>query len=435
MPPAPLKLSRRANRTPDSPISELIQQALATPGLISLAAGLVDEPSLPAAEVRRAAEQVLSDPATAQAALQYGSTQGYLPLREKVLERHCAADRAEAKQLGLTVDDVILTTGSQQILYLLGEAILDEGDIVITEAPSYFVYHSSLGSHGVRVLGVPMDEEGMDLAALESLLQRLDQQGELGRVKLIYTVDYFQNPTGLTLSESRRPQLIEVAKRYSRGQRILVLEDAAYRELRYEGEDLPSLKKFDPTNEYVITTATFSKPCAPGLKTGYAILPQGLMGPICAIKGNHDFGSSNLNQYLLNQIIASGDFDRHVEQLRQVYQSKRDVMLGELTKEFADWPEVRWTRPEGGLYVWLRFPKSIRTTSKGPLARKALAEGVIYVPGDFGYMADNPDEIPHNEVRLSFGVANTEQIREGIRRLRRACRGLENAASKQPAMA
>jgi 2-aminoadipate transaminase len=192
---------------------------------------------------------------------------------------------------------VCLTTGSQQLLYLLGEVLFDPGDIVIAEAPSYFVYHSLLQSHGARVLTVPVDEHGMDTGALEALLERLRRSGELPHVKVIYTVDYFQNPTGLTLSVERRKKLVELAKRYSTAHRILILEDAAYRELRFDGPDLPSVKSFDPTNEYVAYTSTFSKPCAPGLKTGYALLPPDVMDPVLHLKGSHDFGSTNLAQH------------------------------------------------------------------------------------------------------------------------------------------
>jgi 2-aminoadipate transaminase len=425
MPPAPLPLSVQATRTPDSPISYFIQKAIETPGLVSLAAGLVDESSLPAAEVAGAVAAITADPAAARAALQYGSTQGLASLREKVLDHVCAADGVAPADLNLSAEDVVVTTGSQQLLYLLGEALFDEGDIVVTEAPSYFVYHSSLGSHGVRVLPVPMDAGGMNLDALEHLLARLDRTGELPRLKLIYTVDYFQNPTGLTLAADRRPRLVELARRYSKAHRVLVLEDAAYRELRYDGPDLPSVKRSDPTNEFVVYTGTFSKPCAPGLKTGYALMPRDLVAPVCHLKGNHDFGSNNFTQHLLDRLLTTGAFGRHVEALRGVYRAKRDAMLRALEAEFADWPEVRWTRPAGGLYVWLTFPPHLDAGPNGPLVPRALDAGVLYVPGEFGHVPDEFGAVPRNEARLSFGVADEGQIVEGVRRLRRACRGLE----------
>lgn len=433
----PLPLSETARRTTDSPISFFIQKAIETEGLISFAAGLVDESHFPVAEVGTAVAEMMADPDAARAALQYGSTQGLPALREQVLNRVCQADGVTPADLNLTTDDVIITTGSQQLLYLLGEVLFNPGDIVICEAPSYFVYHGVLQSRGVKVLAVPMDDGGMDVTALEELLQQLDRTGEIDRVRLIYTVDYFQNPTGLSLAADRRPRLVELAKRFSRKHRILILEDAAYRELRYSGDDVPSVKKSDPTNEYVIYTSTFSKPCSPGLKTGYSIVPRGLVGPICHLKGNHDFGSNNLSQHVINRLMASGAFDRHVETLRGVYRTKRDAMLRAVEAEFADWPEVTWTRPAGGMYVWLTVPPHVNTGPSGPLAGRALAEGVLYVPGEYGHVPDAAGHVPTNEMRLSFGVCEPDQITEGVRRLRRACRGLEGkpTAKKVAAMA
>lgn len=425
MPPAPLPLSSQSRRTTDSPISYFIETAIETPGLISLAAGLVDESAFPAAEIAGAVSAIMADPAAAKAALQYGSTQGLAPLREKLLRHVCDADGVAPADVNLTADDVIVTTGSQQMLYLLGEALFDHGDIVVTEAPSYFVYHSALASHGATVLSVPMDDGGMDLDALEALLARLDQTGELKRLKLIYTVDYFQNPTGLTLAADRRPRLLELARKYSKHHRVLILEDAAYRELRYTGDDLVSVKRYDERNEYVVYTSTFSKPCAPGLKTGYSIVPSDLVAPLCNLKGNHDFGSSNLAQHVLNKLMETGAYHRHVGRLRGVYRAKRDAMLRALEREFSDWPTVRWTQPAGGLYVWLTFPDHVDAGPNGELVKRALAEGVLYIPGEFGHVADEGGVVPRNEARLSFGVAEPPQLAEGIRRLRAACRGLE----------
>lgn len=420
MPPAPLSRSGKSARTTDSPISFYIQKAFENPGLVSFAAGLVDEGSLPVEDVRAAAAEILSDTQAGQAALQYGSTQGMPKLRQQVLELVCNADGVKPSELNLTAADVCITTGSQQLLYLVGEILFDPGDIVITEAPSYFVFHSLLQSHGAKVLTVGMDDEGMKTDELEALLERLKRSGELSRVKAIYTVDYFQNPTGLTLSVERRKKLVELAKRYSTGQRILILEDAAYRELRFDGDDLPSVKRFDPTNEYVIYTSTFSKPCAPGFKTGYAIMPPDVMEPLLHLKGSHDFGSANLSQHIASNLIASGAYARQAEKLRAVYRHKRDVMVKTLEEEFADFPAASWTVAAGGFYVWLTLD-GINTGAGGPLVAAALDAGVLYVPGECGHVADDSGCVPNNEIRLCFGVATPEQVVEGIRRLRKAC--------------
>ncbi len=416
--------SDRALRTADQPISYFMKAAVENPHLISLAAGLVDPVSLPAEEVARAVADILSRPESARAALQYGTTPGHAPLREKLLARTAALDGVTPGELSLTAEDVVVTTGSQQLLYLLGELLFNPGDIIITEAPSYFVYQGTLNSMGVRTLSVPMDDEGMCTDALEEVLARLERSGEIDRVRMIYVVDYYQNPSGLTLSLPRRRRVLELARRYGRRRRIFVLEDAAYRELRYEGPDLPSIKSFDSDNSHVILAMTFSKPCAPGLKTGYGFLPRELVAPLERLKGNHDFGSNNFTQHLLDRLIDSGAYDRHVRELCRVYREKRDALLGALAEEFCGQPEVRWTRPEGGLYVWLTFPPDVRTGPESALMAAALREGVLYVPGQFCYVNGDNGPVPTHEARLSFGVAPVAQLREAVGRLARSAGAL-----------
>lgn len=424
----PFRLSTRAVHTYDQPISYFMQQAVENPNLISLAAGLVDAESLPHADIRATLDAILSDPAKAQAALQYGTTHGYAPLRDKILAHALALDGVSARSVSLDTDDVVVTTGSQQLLYMVGELLLDPGDIVITEAPSYFVYHGTLSSLGVRTMQVPMDEEGMDTTALEDLLVRLEKSGELERVKLIYTIDYFQNPSGLTQSLPRRQHLMELVRRFSKKQRLFVLEDAAYRELRFEGHDLPSIKSLDTDNTHVICTMTFSKPMSPGLKTGYGLLPSELVAPLLRFKGHHDFGSSNLTQHLLDRLLENGIYHRHVEELRRVYRNKRDVTLEALTEEFAGMDGFSWTRPTGGMYVWLTCPFP---TGPGSLFMSAaMNEGVLYVPGEFCYVNGANGARPGNEARLCFGVASPDQLREAVRRLGRAaasCQAVESS--------
>jgi 2-aminoadipate transaminase len=238
-------------------------------------------------------------------------------------------------------------------------------------------------------------------------------------VKLIYTVDYFQNPTGLTLSADRRRHLVEIVKRYADRQRILILEDAAYRELRYEGDEIVSVKSFDPENRLVVYAGTFSKPCAPGLKTGYALMPNELVEPLIRIKGNHDFGSNNLSQHVILRLLTSGAYAKHVEYLRSAYRKKRDAMVAGLEAEFGGLTGTSWTRPKGGMFVWLTLPPEVVTSPDSAFLKAALKEGVLYIPGEFGHVSETGD-IPRCEARLSFGDASVDQIREGVRRLRRA---------------
>jgi 2-aminoadipate transaminase len=424
MAPAPILFSSRSSRTTDQPITYFMQQAVENPQLISLAAGLVDAASLPAAETAEALAEILSQPGSAQAALQYGTTQGYAPLREQLLARLAAADGTSAPEMGLSADDCIVTTGSQQLLYLVSEMLLDPGDIIITEAPTYFVYQGILASLGVRILTVPVDEHGMNIDAVEDLLLRLEESGELHRLRMVYVCDYYQNPSGLTLSLPRRQHLLELVQRFSHKHRIFILEDAAYRELRYEGPDLPSIKSFDSANEHVILALTFSKPCAPGLKTGYGFLPRELVHPLLLLKGSHDFGSCNLTQHLLSRLLETGAYDRHVAMLCRIYRNKRDTLLSALQRELRAWPAVHWTRPLGGLYVWLTFPPGVETGPDSPLMKSALREGVLYVPGQFCYGDASSSHYSRRDARLSFGLVTQEKIAEGIRRLARAAEPL-----------
>ena len=419
--PAPLYLSQKSQRTVDQPISYFMQQAVENPNIISLAAGLVDAASLPAEEFHAAAEEVLRDCGRARAALQYGTTQGLAPLRDLLVHRLAAADGLTPAQLSLTADDCLITTGSQQLLYLLSEALFDPGDLVITAAPSYFVYQGTLRSMGVRTYAVPSDADGLDTDALAALLRRLNRS-ELARLRLIYVVDYFDNPTGSTLSLARRQHLLELVRRYSQDHRILIVEDAAYRELRYEGPDLPSLKSFDADNSTVVLVQTFSKACAPGLRLGYAVVPRELREPLLRLKGNHDFGSSNLAQHLAWRLLENGAYDRHVLRLREVYRRKRDCLLQALEQEFPETDQVRWQRPKGGLYVWLRLPEDVPTGPGGSLLPAALEEGVLYVPGEFCYLDDAARSVPQHEIRLCYGVVDEANLQEGVRRLARAFR-------------
>lgn len=424
MPHAPFHFSDQAKRTTDQPISHFMRAAIEDPNLISLAAGLVDEPSLPVAEMKQAFDEIFADPTQARAALQYGTTQGYLKLRRKVLDRFAADEGLPADSMALTTDEVIITNGSNQLLYILAEIMLDPGDIVLTEAPSYFVFHGVLTSHGAEVIGIPMDEQGMRTDVLETVLLRLEQSGRLDRLKMIYTVDYFQNPSGLSMAPDRRRHLLELVRRFSKRHRILILEDAAYREMRFDGPDVRSVKCLDTTNQFVVYTSTFSKPCSPGVRVGYSFVPKELVGPILRTKGNHDFGSANLNQHLAYRLLANGSYDRHLQDVRAAYRVKRDTMVDALVTAFREWPNVKWINPQGGMYCWLRFPQDVPTGPGSALMEESLREGVMYVPGEFCHVVDSAGRLPKNEIRLCYGVATIDQIKEGIRRLAKAAKRL-----------
>ncbi len=411
-------LSQRARWAGGQPISTLMAQALAHPELVSLAAGFVDQATLPVDPTREALEALFSNPRRARAALQYGTTPGYAPLREAVLAQMVEADGRPASEVGLSVDQVVMTAGSNQLLHLVGETLLDPGDLVLCAAPSYFVFLGMLANQGARSIGVASDEQGMIPAALEETLARLKREGKLARVKAIYCTSYFDNPCSVSLAAERRPQIVEIAKRWSQQHPIFVIEDAAYRELRYAGEDLPSLRAFDDEGDTVIVAGTFSKSYSPGVRVGWGVLPPELVAPICEQKGNIDFGSPNFAQHLMHHVVESGRFQRHVAELRQSYRVKLEAMLAAAEEYLAPLPGVSWIRPHGGLYVWLTLPKSIDAGPEGQLFGRAMQSGVLYVPGQYCFPSEGVAR--KNTIRLSFGVQPVEKIRQGMQALAEA---------------
>jgi 2-aminoadipate transaminase len=418
----PCKLSRRRLWSHGKPISYLMQQGVENPDVISLAAGLVDPSTFPAGETLQAAQYLLGDPARAKEALQYGTTPGAAPIRRVLLDHLARMEGCAAVELGVGIDRLILTTGSQQFLSLIGEILLDPGDICLVAAPTYFVFLGLLAGLGARAIPVHTDDDGMCPDAIEAELARLEQAGELDRVKLIYLVSYYENPSGISLSRERRGEVVDIARRWSKRHRLLILEDTAYRELRYDGEELPSVWSFDDRRDTVILTQTFSKSFSPGLRVGFGVVPEELVEPICDRKGNEDFGSANFNQNLIASVLRGGNYVPHVERLRESYRAKRDTMLAAADRYFADIPGVEWVRPHGGLYVWMTLPESIPTGFDSPLFHQAAkVEQVMYVPGEICH-AGEPDERPRNQMRLSFGVQNLAGIEEGMRRLSNAVR-------------
>jgi len=413
------RLSQRARWAAGQPISDLMSRALGNPQLISLAAGFVDQDSLPVEPTRRALEALFATVEEARAALQYGTTPGNTSLREQILARAIAADEPHAVGSPPTLDQVVVTAGSNQLLHLVAESLMDPGDIALCTSPTYLVFLGIVKHLGGRAIGVAMDEEGMTPESLDTTLQHLDQAGELSRVKLIYLVPYFDNPCGVTTSLARRAAIVELAKRWSKSSPIYVVEDAAYRELRYEGEDIPSLRTVDASGDATIIAGTFSKSFSPGIRVGWGILPRQLVGPICDLKGNIDFGSPNFSQEVMAKVLERGLYEPHVATIRASYQTKLQAMLAAADEHLAPLPGVSWSRPSGGLYVWATLPDHIETGPSGRLFDRALQEGVLYVPGEFCYPLEG-EPVRKNTMRLSFGVQSPERIRDGIAALARA---------------
>jgi len=421
--PSP-RFSRRWHWASTQKISFLMQQGVENPDVISLAAGLVDQDSLPIQTTRTAVEYLLSDEQRARTALQYGTTPGAESLRQPLLEHLARLEDRTVEQLGIDTDRLVLTTGSQQLLSLVGEILLDPDDICLVAAPTYFVYLGTLNGLGARMISVATDDDGMCPQALEAEFERLETAGKLDRVKLVYLVSYYENPSGTSLSAERRAQMVEIVRRWSNKQRIYILEDAAYRELHYDGPALPSLWGIDEAHEAVILAQTFSKSYSPGLRVGYGVLPRELVSPICDRKGNEDFGSANFNQQLLGAVLNQGLYEPHVETVRSSYRCKRDAMLSAAERHFSNIPGVSWVRPHGGLYVWMTLPESIDTGFDSRLFGQAVGvHKVMYVPGELFYAGDVTPR-PNHQMRLSYGVQTPDGIDEGMHRLADAVRAV-----------
>jgi len=460
-------LSQLGQRTAPPAISWLMSLTLAHPQLISLAAGFTDNASLPVDEARALLDEILSAPRTGQPALQYGSTAGDPLLRELTAQRLSALDAPVAAgvppavELGvppggkkatnaktarkndshlksasplpggrmppstaggtlaatITPNRLLITHGSQQLLYLLTEALCDPGDIVLVEDPTYFVYLGIAQSHGLRCRGVRLLPDGIDLAHLEQVLEELRHSGDLPRVKLLYLVTYYQNPTGYTTSYAKKAAALKLLRRYEKfaGHPLYLLEDAAYRELRFNGDDIPSALTAPGGTDRVLYAGTYSKPFATGIRVGFGVLPEPVLTTATRIKGNHDFGTANLLQQLLSRALATGAYERHLAELQRRYVLKARVMTDAVRAHFP--ADVEWREPAGGLYVWARTPKRLRTGPKSPFFQAALKQNVLYVPGVLCYADDAVRRKPDHEMRLSFGGAGERDITEGIKRL------------------
>ncbi len=408
-------LSQLARRTPEPPISWLMKLTLDHPRLISLAAGFTDNDSLPVDDARALLDDILRSPRAGRPALQYGSTAGDPALRELTAAhlRRCEGVKDSAV---IDAGRVLITSGSQQLLYMTTEALCDPGDIVLVEDPTYFVYLGITQSHGLRCRGIRLDEDGLDLVHLEGVLEELKRGGDLPRVKLLYLVTYFQNPTGRTTSFAKKVAALALLRKYERaaGHPIYLVEDAAYRELRFAGEDVPSALTTRQSDR-VIYAGTYSKPFATGVRVGFGVLPAPVFDAVTRIKGNHDFGTANLLQQLLSRALSSGAYERHLPLLRSRYAAKAATMSRAIRAQFPS--VVEWAEPQGGLYVWARLPRTMKSGVKSKLFTAALKGDVLYVPGELCYAHDAARPRPNHELRVSFGGAKEHDIPAGIGRL------------------
>src|SRR5690349_7469420 len=392
--------SRYALRTKGikgSAIRELLK-ITQRPEVISFAGGLPAPEVFPVERFQEACHKVLT--ANGCLALQYGATEGYEPLREMI------AQNMARYGIRANVDNVLITSGSQQALDLIGKLLINSGDRVLVEAPTYLGALQAFNVYGADYVSVPSDEDGLRSDLLENPLR--------SGPKFMYVLPNFQNPGGTTLSEGRREQLVLLADRFG----IPIVEDDPYGQLRYEGEHLTPLVVLDRVNlrrdngysiGNVIYLSTFSKTLAPGLRLGWIVAPPDVITKLIQLKQGADLHTSTFAQIVAYEVARDNFMDEHIKVIRRVYGERRDVMLEALAEYFP--PEVSWTRPKGGLFLWVTLPEGMDCQK---LFEVALKENVAFVPGDSFY-ANGQEGLRH--VRLNFSNAEPEQIREGIRRL------------------
>ena len=395
--------SRYALRTKgmkSSAIRELLKLTQ-NPEVISFAGGLPASDFFPIERFEEACRKVLEK--NSAAALQYGETEGYGPLRD-MIARHTSRYGIKAQ-----TENVLITTGSQQALDLIGKLLINVGDRILVEAPTYLGALQAFSAYGAEYLSVPCDEDGLRIDLLESPLR--------AGPKFMYVLPNFQNPGGTTLAEDRRRTLVLLADRYG----IPIVEDDPYGQLRYEGEHLPSLVVLDRENVprdsgytlgNVIYLSTFSKTLAPGLRLGWIVAPPEVITKLAQLKQGTDLHTSTFAQVVAYEVARDNFLDEHVKRLRVLYRERRDVMLETLAQTFP--AEVTWTRPKGGLFLWVTLAKGMDANE---LFKEALKQNVSFVPGDSFFAPDGLGQESNRHLRLNFSHARPEEIREGIRRL------------------
>lgn len=357
--------------------------------LVSLGAGWPNPECFPTADIDELTSTALAD--RGESMLQYGQTPGYGPLREGIADRLGGTFNVD-----VSLENVLITCGSQQALYMLGQAFLDDGDEIVIGAPTYVAAMSAFGaSADPEYIDVPVDEHGLNVDALERRVQNRDPT-------FVYTVPTFQNPSGTTMPRERRKRLVELAEEHD----FLIVEDQPYQELRYEGTHVDPLAAHGP--DRTIFLSTFSKILAPGFRVGWLTAPEPVHEKLAFIKEAIDLHTTSFSQHVAHEYVESGAMETQIEVINEVYDRKRGVILDTLADEMP--PAVDWTRPEGGMFVWMNYPDGIDTKE---MLVDASDNGVAYVPGFAFY----PNEPRHDTLRLNFTLADDEEIKLGVERL------------------
>jgi len=382
------KYAKRANSIKPSEM-RLILTSSERPELISFAGGLPAPELFPIEELKVASEAVLTN--NGPASLQYSATEGYIPLRETIVKR------MEAIGIEANMQQVMVTSGSQQAIDLTGRLFIDEGDTIICERPTYLAAINAFNVYNANIVDVEMDEDGMKMDELEKRLQ------ENPLAKFIYTIPDFQNPTGKTLILERRRRMIELAKQYD----VLILEDNPYGEIRFSGNPIPPIKHFD-TEGRVIFLSTFSKIFAPGLRLGWICADEEFIEKYIAFKESADMHSDGFAQRLTSKYMELYDIDAHIEKIKAVYNDRCETMLNCIDKYFPN--NISYIKPSGGLFVWVELPA---VADAGIIALKCLENNVAVIPGGAFYAKG----AQKNTMRLNFSNSSPEQIKEGMKRI------------------
>lgn len=389
-----------AKRTARMTASEarVLLKVIGHPEMISFGGGLPSPDSFPVSDIAAICKKVLEK--HGPQALQYGTTEGYEGLRVSL------ARRMQKYGIGCDARDLMITTGSQQVLDLIGKIFLDPGDVAVVESPTYFGAFGAWNAYEPQYATIPMDDKGMVTGRLDALLTTLEREGKT--VKFVYCIPNGHNPAGTTMPLARRKQLLRVAEKH----KVLVVEDDPYAELFYEDHRIPPVKSFDRTGT-VIYTSTFSKVLAPGFRLGWVIAAPHILQKLNIAKQGADLCSNTFAQYVAREYMDSGMMDRQIPKIRAMYKRKRDIMLAALEEHFP--PGCTWTRPKGGLFLWVMLPKRINTTE---MLHDAINAKVAYVRGE----ACCVDATCKNAMRLNFSNTADDLIEEGIKRLAKLIR-------------
>lgn len=384
-----VRFADRMGKIEGSAIRELLKLT-SRPEVISFAGGMPAPELFPVEEMKKVSVAVLEE--QGRVALQYTSTEGYLPLRQKIAER-----MNKTLKTNVGPDDILITSGSQQGLDFSGKTFIDKGDVILCESPSYMGALNAMKAYEPQFIEINTDNDGMIMEDLEKVLASND------KIKMIYVIPDFQNPSGRTWPLERRLKFMEIINKYE----IPVIEDNPYGELRFEGESLPSLKSLD-TKGLVIYLGTFSKIFCPGYRLGWTCASPKILGKFNICKQGADLQASTISQMEVSKFMDMYDLDEHVEKIKACYVKRRDVMLQTMKEEFPDC--VEFTHPQGGLFTWVTFPEGI---DAGEMAKKCLEKNVAYVPGASFY----PNGGVYNTCRLNYSNMPEEKIIEGIKRM------------------